>query len=113
MEVGKQSVITTGVTRRPLLSVDSWNSQLQVDLALCNYTLLYSSCDQQYYDNNISGAIAYQNSYFGDHLHPSDNYFSCIGDEFSLSSCMNFTYSTCNFANTAGVYCRGDVILGI
>ena len=60
---------------------------------------------------HTSGAIAYPNSYFGHHSLPSNTYFYCFGNESSLSSCQSST-TTCNFANTAGVYCKGDVISG-
>ena len=56
-------------------------------------------------------AVAYYNSYFGDHPLTYGAYFNCFGNESSLSNCQTSSTS-CNFANTAGVFCRGDVITG-
>ena len=59
------------------------------------------------------GANTYSNSYFGDHLFPSGMYFNCFGNESSLSNCQTSTSTSCDFANTAGVYCTGEEITGI
>ena len=60
----------------------------------------------------ILGAIGYQNSYFGAHPFPSITYFSCFGNETSLSNCRSSTSSSCRSDNTAGVHCRGEIITG-
>ena len=59
-------------------------------------------------------AVVYHNSYFGDHLLSMTYgvYFNCFGNESSLSHCRTSSTS-CNFANTAGVFCKGDEITGM
>lgn len=56
-------------------------------------------------------AVPYSNSYFGDHLYPSDMYFNCFGNESSLANCQTVTTS-CGFESVAGVCCAGQVITG-
>ena len=68
-------------------------------------------CSYRWIIKQIPDATAYSNSYFGDHLLPAGMYFRCYGNESSLSTCQSST-TTCDFANTAGVYCAGDVITG-
>ena len=87
----------------------------KLDIINYNKSLYYYLCTHciiiHTHTHNMSGAIAYSNSYFGHHSLPSNIYFNCFGNESSLSSCQSST-TTCNFANTAGVYCKGDVISG-
>ena len=60
----------------------------------------------------LADAIRYQNSYFGVHPFQSDIYFNCFGNESSLSSCQSSTYSSCGSEDAAGVYCKGELIIG-
>ena len=64
----------------------------------------------------MSGAIQYQNSYFGVHPFQSTIYFNCFGNETSLASCQSSTsslISRCGIDDVAGVHCKGDTITGI
>ena len=56
-------------------------------------------------------AVVYHNSYFGDHQLTYGVYFNCFGNESSLYYCQTSSTS-CDFANAAGVFCRGDEITG-
>ena len=60
-----------------------------------------------------AGAIAYQNSYFGDRPIHLSTYYNCFGNESSLSNCRTSSTSSCDSVrDAAGVNCKGDVITG-
>ena len=103
MEHGALSVMTTGITRMLVWSVDNWDTLLMV--CGCNFHCIL------FHYNNFVGAIS-KTSFYSEYILPHTLFnISCTGNESSLFDCPYSTEvtdgSNCYSSEDAAVICQG------